>query len=402
MNQQELQHFLEKMAMGQQTRDEYKAFTHWMENCSREEYAQTLSRWQEIIDAHESAGHLDIRLIEKIELGLDKIDQREPLQDRQQYPQVERPRYLWPRVAAAASVLLLLSVGAYFLNKKKQTLSLTAKNQTQDIAPGGNKATLTLANGQKIVLDNEKNGIIANQGNAAVNKKADGQLVYDAAPASSSKEVAEAYDTLTTPRSGIYHITLADGSIVWLNTATSIRYPAAFTGKYRTVELLYGEACFEVKHNARNPFLVIAASQTIEDIGTYFNVNAYKDEPSVNTTLLEGSINISKGKQSVILKPGQQARLNENQIKIINQVDVEEVIAWKNGDFIFNENIESIMRKISKWYDVEIIYQKKPDPTLIFWGEISRKKNISAVLTVIERTNNVHFKLEGRRVIVMP
>lgn len=310
------------------------------------------------------------------------------------------------RIAAAASVLIFLSFGAYFFLHKRP-VQLIAKNQTNDVLPGSNKAILTLANGKKFILTGALNGKLAQQGNTTINKSNDGQVVYTASKDSPTGENLErakmVYDTLTIPRKGQYQLKLSDGSKVWLNAASSIRYPENFIGNERKVELLYGEAYFEVVHNAAKPFRVVSSNQTIEDIGTHFNINAYQDEPLFKTTLLEGSIKIIANRQSTILKPGEQARIQSisanPKITLIRDADIEEAISWKNGLFIFNdEPLESIMRKISRWYDVDVSYQNI-DPHKSFWGGVSRYDNVSKVLRKLELTGGVHFTIEGRRII---
>ncbi|SDE40244.1 FecR family protein [Mucilaginibacter pineti] len=308
-------------------------------------------------------------------------------------------KVIWPRIVAAASIILCLSIGGYFL-LRKPSAQQTVRVSKNDIAPGGNKAILTLAGGQKIVLTGAKNGLLANQGNTRINKTADGQLVYDASKSESGTTI---YNTMTTPRGGQYHLTLADGTNVWLNAASSIKYPTAFNGDERLVEIT-GEAYFEVAHNAAKPFKVSSGGQTVEVLGTHFNINAYADEPAIRTTLLEGSVKLTINKQKAILKPGQQAFISggNNDLIKIKAVDVNEVMAWKNGYFIFNdENIESIMRKISRWYDIDVTYQG--DMTgKEFVGSVSRFKNASEVLRKLEATGIIHFKMDGRRLQVMP
>lgn len=311
--------------------------------------------------------------------------------------------YLRRMVAVAASIVLFLSAGLYFLLPKQQ-VKLTAQNQKQDIRPGSDKAILS-ANGRQFVLDSVNNGVIINRGNLAINKNANGQIAYAAKTPSSLERAgneAAIYDTLTIPRGGQYQLKLADGSRVWLNSATQIRYPERFAGNERKIELISGEAYFEVKHNDAMPFKVIVKGQTIEDLGTHFNINAYDDEPAIKTTLLEGSIRIAKGSQTAILKPGQQSIIQSiNNSIIIKDADTEEAIAWKNGYFKFdNENIQSIMRKVARWYDVDIQYQGNM-PNEELGGKMSRYKNVSEVLEMLELTKSVHFKVEGRRIIVM-
>jgi transmembrane sensor len=306
------------------------------------------------------------------------------------------------RYAAAAVVLAFLTMGGYML-LNKQPVKKVAQIQHQDIAPGGNRAILTLANGQQISLTGSKNGRIAVQGQTAINKTADGQVVYHAA-VNQNLISAIAYNTISTPRGGQYWITLPDGSKVLLNAASSLKYPTSFTGKERKVELI-GEAYFEVIHNKAQPFRVVAAGQTIEDIGTHFNINAYNDEPLIKTTLSEGRVKVSNEKHLAYLIPGQQAQIkgSDRNSKIeIKEVDIDEALAWKNGEFVFEkENIHSIMRKLSRWYDIEPEYASNVSE-VGFGGSVSRNKNISEVLKVLELTQAVHFKIEGRRIKIMP
>jgi len=345
---------------------------------------------------HAAAGDLDLS-DEEIVHDLAEIRQRLGID----LPQKKIVR-LWPRIAAAASILLFLSVGGYYLLHKSANSTRTAHHSPNDIAPGGNKAILTLANGQKISLTDAKNGTIAKENQVAINKTANGQLVY-AAPASTATTTATAtFNSIQTPRGGQYHLTLADGTQVWLNAASSLKYPSAFNGKERKVELT-GEAYFEVVHNSAKPFRVIAANQTVEDIGTHFNINAYADEPAINTTLLEGSVKVSQliTHNSKILKPGQQSVIQpENTSILVRSVNPKGAIAWKNGFFMFEgESIQSIMRRITRWYDVDVAYQGKVT-TEQYSGYISRFQNVSEVLRMLEKTNTVKFKVEGRRITV--
>lgn len=306
---------------------------------------------------------------------------------------------------AAAVVLVMFSINFYRnVSKEKDTLSAASIGGLKnDVKPGDSKAVLTLADGRTIVLDNVKSGILASQGQTAISKTADGQIVYDA----SAKPLENAsapltYNTITTPRGGQYMVVLPDGTKVWLNAASSLRFPTAFTGKERRVELS-GEAYFEVAKSGI-PFLVNSAGQQIEVLGTHFNVMAYEDEASVKTTLLEGSVKVSNLKSHIshLLRPGQQSSLSRDGSLKVTEVNTEEAAAWKNGYFIFaNENIQSSMKKIARWYDVEIEYQGNVKNKAL-WGTISRFENISEVLKMIELTGVIHLKLEERRVIVMP
>lgn len=300
-------------------------------------------------------------------------------------------RHLWPRIGIAASILLILSAGGYFL-LHKQPAQETA-GMVKEIKPGSNGAVLTLANGQKVVLGNAKIGMIASQNGAKLNKAGDSLLVYNSTSADAS---IVNYNTLETPRGKQYSVVLADGSKVWLNAGSSLKYPTSFSGKERLVEL-QGEGLFEVAHNAKQPFKVKTSSQTVEDMGTIFNINSYPDEPSVKTTLVAGSVKING---QTILKPGEQAILNNAGKLSVHETDVDEAIAWKNGKFIFEqENIPSVMRKLARWYDVEVIYNGSVSEKT-FTSSISRFDNIQKILDKITFISGVHFKTEGRRIIV--
>lgn len=309
---------------------------------------------------------------------------------------------LWPRiVAAVAAILLIISVGAYyFYIDHSKTSRFVLSNKQNDILPGENKAILTLSNGSKIILQHNKNGVIVKEGGIAVDQKADGQLVYNTTD--KANDAPATYNTLTTPRGGQYQLELPDGTKVWLNAASSLKYPTAFTGSERKVELS-GEAYFEVAKNKNMPFYVKSGNQTIEVLGTHFNINAYADEPVCRTTLLEGKVKVLTGKNQVLLNPGEQSEITISSDVVLNRnADLEKAVAWKNGEFIFSgEDLGSIMRIISHWYNVDITYTRQPDAEE-YGGMVSRNKNLSAVLKMLESTGKVSFKVEGRRVTAMP
>lgn len=298
----------------------------------------------------------------------------------------------------AASLFLLLTAGLYtvYLNKE-QPQNLYSK-QISNIKPGGNRAMLTLANGKTIDLEAAPKGILPTGGQQSVNKTAEGNIAYQA----DQTKGDNSFNTLTTPRGGKFSIRLADGTLAILDAESSIRYPLSFNGNKRTVEVR-GQVYFEVVHNAKQPFIVKIGGQTIEDLGTHFNVNAYPDGKGIKTTLEEGRVSITNNTRTVFLKPGQAALSNLNQKEIIvSEADLEETLAWKNGYFRFkDEHIENIMSQLSRWYNIDIAYSGKlPDDG--FNGTISRSKNLSQVLKMLERTGIVHFKSEGRRITVLP
>lgn len=303
----------------------------------------------------------------------------------------------------AAAVLLSISVTFYYYRQHSigQNNNTIAQN---DIAPGGNKAILTLADGSKLVLDDSKNGKLATQGKTVVKKTGSGMLAYLSSALGQSPAASEiTYNTITTPRGGQYNVVLPDGTQVWLNAASSLKFPTAFTGKERNVEL-NGEAYFEVVKNKAMPFHVSSAGQTIEVLGTHFDVNAYNDETALKTTLLEGSVKIAKGGLSAMLKPGQQSTISNNEtnaaIKVSEVADIDEIMAWKNGKFHFNDtDIKTVMRQISRWYDVDIEYTGKIPGDDVFTGTFSRSLTAAKALKILE-FSGVNFKIEGRKIIV--
>ena len=311
--------------------------------------------------------------------------------------------------AAVASILLLFSVGGYFvLNNKKDTpvdIFKTAESpgqQANDVTPGGNKAILTLADGSTINLDSAKNGTLTRQGNIKIIKGEDGQLLYHVDQENSA---IAGYNTISTPRGGKYEIVLSDGTKVWLNASSSLKFPASFNGKIRDVTLT-GEGYFEVFKNASMPFHVKVNDMTVEVLGTHFNVNAYNDESSISTTLLEGSVNIKKavsansGSQTIVLVPGEQSNLTkEGILKINHHPDMEEVVAWKDDNFEFNNTaIPAIMRQVSRWYDIEVDY-KGSIPERRFTGKISRNVNLSQLIEMLQYTG-LNMKIENKKIII--
>ncbi|MDO8991963.1 MAG: FecR domain-containing protein, partial [Daejeonella sp.] len=295
---------------------------------------------------------------------------------------------LWPRVISAAAIIIIISIGTLFYLDyiKKSKVKHVISEAQNDISPGGNIATLTLADGRKISLTDAENGQLAEQSGIKISKTADGQLVYSISNSKNSSQ-SLSYNIIETPPGGQYQVVLPDGSKVWLNSASSLRYPVRFSGNERKVEIS-GEAYFEVAHNSKMPFRVINRSQIVEVLGTHFNIMAYPDESSTNTTLLEGSVRIIKENKSKVISPGQQTRVKNGDIDVAS-VDVTQVTAWKEGYFMFkNEDIQSIMRQISRWYNLEVKYEG-PIPEKVFGGKISRTRNVSEVLEILESTGSI-------------
>lgn len=316
----------------------------------------------------------------------------------------EKTNRWYIRLAAAAVIVGLLSAGVYFLGKQDsprqivKTENLIKQTNNNDVLPGKNTATLTLADGTTVILDDAQNGTVTTQGNTKVVKLNNGMLSYKT---SNQKPAEIVYNTISTPNGGQYQLILSDGSKVWLNAASSLRFPADFTGKERKVELL-GEAYFEVAKNTARPFKVETEGMEVEVLGTHFNVNSYDDEASTRTTLLEGSIKINQGNTTNFLKPGQQALLHKDgDLKIINDADLDEAVAWKEGKFQFDRaDIHEVMRQIARWYDISVDY--KGIVSSHFGGTISRDVNLSQVLKMLEMTSNLKFQIEDKHVVVGP
>ena len=336
-----------------------------------------------------------------------------------------------------------MGIGGYlYINNQKEKPSVTQTNPNpvnNDVAPGGNRATLTLADGSKIVLDSVQNGTIAKESNATVSKSGN-QIVYSHLPSADSRLPIVQFNTMATPRGGQYQLTLPDGSQVWLNAESSITYPTAFTGNERKVTIT-GEAYFEVRKDKTKPFIVSVSPATggvrkanggvspaggggeagggfeIEVLGTKFNVNAYKEEPAINTTLLEGSVKLSSVVSrlstpdsrlptpdnsvptSLILKPGQQGQLSQHRLTLAANPNIDQVMAWKNGVFDFqNMELETALRQIARWYDVEVIYATQP-PKITLGGGLGRDLKLSQVLKMLEGVG-VTTRIENKKLYI--
>jgi transmembrane sensor len=311
-----------------------------------------------------------------------------------------RTLHLWRYISVAATILLCLSIGAYFFLPIRPQQQII-KNNIHDLEPGSNKAILTIGNGQKIVLTGARNGMLAVQGNMVVDKTADGKVVYQSDQNSSGELTNIIYNTMTTPRGGKYDLVLADGTKVWLDAASSVTYPTQFSGNEREIEMT-GQAYFEVAHDASKPFRVKVNGQTVEVLGTHFNINAYTDESVIKTTLLEGRVKVSKNMESAMLQPGQESVIVQADDKIkVQDADVEAATAWKNGHFHFKaDNIHTVMRQLARWYDVDIEYDGKI-PARSFSGDIDRNSKASEVLKILS-LSDIDFKIEGKKIIVTP
>jgi hypothetical protein len=304
----------------------------------------------------------------------------------------------WMRVAAAT--ILFVSAATYFLIDKKDSAGAKVTPVAQNsphILPGRDRAVLITSEGKTIMLDSVQNGVIAHQGNNKISKQG-GLLIYNVPPFA-KPEASVTYNTIVTPRGAQFQVILSDGSKVWLNSASSLRFPVGFADSQRTVEL-NGEAYFEVVKNKEKPFLVKVGDMQVKVLGTHFNIKAYNDESFIKTSLFEGSVKITRGEASGFLKPGEQALLNSSDNNIqISKANMDEAIAWKNGLFEFDgADITSIMKEIARWYDAEIVYTGKP-PMRRFEGKISRNAQLSDVLRILE-LSSVKFTVTGNKIII--
>jgi len=316
-----------------------------------------------------------------------------------------KSKRLWPRIAIAASIALIV-IGSFFF---RSTIINTDNNNTglvaADIAPGKNGATLTLADGQKIFINDVLTGNIANQSGVKISKTKDGQIVYELTDNRTDKIE---YNTLTTTRGEQTQVRLPDGSLVFLNAASSLRYPTNFAKSAKRSVGLTGEGYFEISKNKAQPFVVTAENQQVEVLGTHFNINAYTDEKAVRTTLLEGSVKVApvsadgsdtNNTNGKILKPGEQSAFTKQGIQV-TKVNTDEAMAWQKGYFRFyDEQIASVMRKVSRWYNLEVEFSGQ-QPEVGFNARIDKYSNIKDVLGILEKSGAVHFKIEGRKVIV--
>jgi transmembrane sensor len=323
-----------------------------------------------------------------------------------------RRLFIFKRIAVAAAILILISMGWWLHNNQtiKPVPPTTTQRFANDIPPGKNNAVLVLADGRRINLDSAANGEVAQEGSTVI-RKTNGQVLYDDGDNQSAIGNRQLYNVVSTARGNQYKLILPDGSAIWLNAESSVRFPVAFTGKERRLEVT-GEVYLAVQHNSKMPFTVVANGVEVKDLGTEFNVNAY--DGNTEATVVEGKIQVvtaqaassrpqaASKKQSAIATPGQQAIIpaGTGAIQLVKDADVEAATAWKNGQFMFTGNsIQSVMRQLERWYDIEVSYAPNVS-TEEFVGSITRFSNISEVLRMLERTGTVHFEIQGRKVLV--
>lgn len=376
MNKDDLIELAQRILAGQASEEEIARYNHWF---------NTLKEHEEYQIDHEDLK--EAALLQGI---------RDTLQINKRRRRIRRLTFAG---AAAAMLIVCLGIGSYFLYQNHKPAAARPGNLAgKEIAPGKDQAVLTLANGNRVVLDHADIGQVAQQTGVSVMKADSGVLVYHKA-AGTKTLAAIQYNELSTPRGGQYRIVLPDGTKVWLNSASAIRFPTSFNGAERDVEIT-GEAYFEVVHNALKPFIVTAGGVKVRVLGTHFDVNAYGDNGLIKTTLLQGSVKVTKGGRNVLIAPGEQAEIAGSRDDIvIKKVNTANVVAWTQG-FLSMEgsDIKAFMASLSRWYDLDVVY-KGAVPSANLGGLINRNTNLSDVLSALE-AGGIHTKVEGRKIIV--
>jgi transmembrane sensor len=387
-----------KIAAGNYTNDELTTFLEAVKNMDKASFMEAYQLLYEEINKY-PAEALAPGFKDQLEKRLDLLEaDRDFLSGNLALAQPQHKmafvRIKWWNYAAAA--ILMFCVAAYFLSgNPKQQPRIAAQPVKKDIPAGRQGAILTLSNGQRIVLDSAGNGELTRDAGVRVIRKG-GELSYG------GKTDEILYNQVVTPKGRKWQLTLSDGTKVWLNAASSVRYPISFVGKERIVEVS-GETYFEVAPDKNRPFKInIAGRGTLEVLGTHFDINAYDDEDAMRTTLLEGSLKVIRGRNSSLLSPGQQAILGNgtDDIKVMNDANIDEVMAWRNGRFIFSDmDLKSIMRQLMRWYDVDVVYEGKV-PDIRVGGIIHNDVYLSTVMEFLGE-NGVHYEIEGKKITIM-
>lgn len=389
---------IQKYINGTCTQEEREQLLKWYRSPQNE-----IVEWPEKPEMAETAVYQ--RIFSKIE---QEIDLQSPaihkLNPEANPLQPKKSSFNWQKTAVAAALILTGSIAIFFYQQQKDTAPTELLTFKNEVKPGGNKAILKLADGTEVVLDGTANGSLAQRKDINFNNTKDGQLAYNKQNSSDTKSAATLkYNTVSTPKGGQYRIILPDGTKVWLNAASSIRFPTNFLPGERKVSIS-GEVYFEVTKNKHQPFRVISDAQILEVLGTKFNISAYPDQPHINTTLAEGSVKLGRIQTNTyqLLKPGEQAQMKvkDQSPAKITAADLEEVLAWKNDAFVFNNTpTDEVMKQMERWYNVELEY-KGPQPNLSFTGVIPRNSNLSTFLKVLEGTGGVKFGIEQNKVII--
>ncbi len=376
-----------------------------VERAELETLMHTAPAAQELLDQYNSAGipKTDQDYLET----LDSIKVWKQLQQKTKAGRVDgKHRSIKRWFYYAAAILLMVSFATLYLHQSDKQVVDVPLATTHDVEPGMNKAKLTLSDGRELLLDDVETGeLLEEPAGISIQKTADGQLTYTIHNTGKDADI-HSTNTISTPRGGQYRVILPDGTKVWLNSSSSLTYPVHFADNSRRVKMT-GETYFEVSKSLdgsgkRIPFFVESPNQTIEVLGTHFNINAYSDEENIRTTLLEGSVRLTSvnNREGILLKPGEQAKLYNERFSV-TQVNVESAVDWKNGDFIFaNENLPAIMRKIARWYDVDIQYQQGLSLEENFNGRVSRGKKLSEVIKVLSISADIDLKIVDQKILI--
>ena len=405
MNRPQLFILYRKLIKNQLTQKELDWLTQYFETDEREELYQLVRTELELKEEDFLATSKEeltlVRIFNQIEQKIGRSGHQLEEKRRSSGPFYTKAFY---RMAIAATLFLILGGGLYYSIKRYSSQNIVNQTYVKEILPGKSTATLTLASGRKIILSESVKGELGQEGGVVISKTAAGEIIYQVKGNKTGS--SDQLNTLSTAKGEHYQVILPDGSKVWLNAASSITYPVSFVKQQERIVKLAGEAYFEIAKDKQHAFLVKTNKQEIKVLGTHFNVSAYEDDAITKTTLLEGSVRIvsehrisTSGEPSVVLKPGQQAVLTGQSFSV-SQIDTEESVAWKNGYFRFSkENITGVMRKLSRWYNLDVVYEG-PVSTEEFSGTVSSAKPIDQVLRMLQYSNSVHFKIEGRRVTV--
>jgi transmembrane sensor len=393
MDQNTFEDFLKKVAQQTHTPSELADFLAWLKALPEEQAAAALDRYEQVFRADNV---VDIEALRRIEEGIEnRLGSPDAVHT---IPHNRTPVIFYLKIAAI--FIVVLSMVSFFLyrNHVKNSDTVSARGATETIVPGKNQAVLKLSGGRSILLEDMADGVITMNDKSTGFEKKSGLLV--AKTDGIIPPVPNEINMLETPRGGQYQIALPDGSMVWLNASTRLFFPTVFKPGERKVKVM-GEAYFEVKADPKNPFIVeTATGASLRVLGTSFNVSAYEDDAQETTTLLTGSLQVSRNQSKALLKPGQQAIVNKESIVDVQDVETSYAVAWKEGNFMFNrEPIKTVMNKIARWYNVDIVYDGPVTETR-FWGTLSRFAQVNDVLQMLEATGRVHFIIEGRRIIV--
>lgn len=400
MNKETAKLFIEKYIAGNYTKSEHTEFVQWFDTLPDTEKERLIDQVAEHIPG-------DNQRFPATENEFRKIEVLIHAEGKQLNPAKGKlaPLFRFRNIAVAVAAASILFAVVWLWPERKSTIPDLVKevakeiSPLQDLSPGSDKATLTLANGSTIILDSTSIGSIAQQGGITINKADSGLLSYKAvAHHQPASEII--YNTLSTPNGGQYRLVLDDGTKVWLNAASSLRFPALFSGSERRV-FLTGEAYFEVTHNAKRPFIVSVGNTEIQDLGTEFNINAYKDEPSMNITLVNGLAAVKTKDESVTLQPGKAAVIRGSNTEVVN-ADITIATAWKQGVFQFNEtDMKTVMRQLARWYNIQDV-EYKGSVNQRFNGSIYRNSKASEVFKMFEENGKVKFTIDGNKIVVAP